>query len=101
MTMLACPLANEAGRVEALRDCNILDTGPESTYDDLTRLAALICGMPIAMVSLVDSDRQWFKSSHGLDATETPRDASFCSHAILQHDLFEVPSWATANRMPL
>ena len=91
MTMPACPPANEAGRLDALRDCNILDTGPEPTYDDLTRLAALICGTSIALVSLVDSNRQWFKSSHGLDATETHRDASFCSHAILQHDLFVVP----------
>jgi signal transduction histidine kinase/CheY-like chemotaxis protein len=85
--------ANDVARVAALRALGILDTPPEPDYDDLTRLAAQICGVPIALISLVDADRQWFKSRVGLDATETPRELSFCTHAIVepQNDVFVVP----------
>lgn len=69
---------NEAERLAALRHYGILDTPAEDEFDDFTFLAAQICGTPIALVSLVDAERQWFKSRVGLDAAETPRDISFC-----------------------
>jgi GAF domain-containing protein len=80
----------EQERLEALREYRILDTPPERAFDDLTALAAYVCDVPIALVSLVDTDRQWFKSKFGLEATETSRDASFCAHAILQDDILVV-----------
>jgi GAF domain-containing protein len=73
----------EAARLEALKDYRILDTEAEQSYDDITFLAAQLCEVPIALISLVDADRQWFKSRFGLDVSETSRDVSFCAHAIL------------------
>ncbi|MDH5512622.1 MAG: diguanylate cyclase [Gammaproteobacteria bacterium] len=74
---------NETARLRALRAFAVLDTPPERAFDDLTALAAQVCKRPIALVSLVDADRQWFKSRRGLDVAETPRDVAFCAHAIL------------------
>ena len=75
-------LVDEKARLSALQRYSILDTLPEQIYDDVTALAALICGTPISLVSLVDADRQWFKASTGIEASETPRSASFCAHTI-------------------
>ena len=74
---------DEAARLEALHRLNVLDTEPEERFDRLTRLARRVFNVPIAVVSLVDTERQWFKSAAGLDVIETPRDVSFCGHAIL------------------
>src|SRR5690242_8405288 len=82
---------DEVERLRSLRAYKILDTKPEEHFDELTRLAALICGVPISLISLIDADRQWFKSKFGLDVQETPRAQAFCTHAIMQPDLFVVP----------
>ena len=89
---------NEQTRLETLRALNILDSTPEERFDRLTRLAKRLFGVPIALVSLIDADRQWFKSSFGLDATETSREISFCGHAILGDEIFEVPDAALDER---
>ncbi len=74
--------ANEAARLAKLNEYRVLDTLPEPAFDALTALAAHIAGVPVALVSLVDADRQWFKSRYGLDAPQTPRDVSFCGHVV-------------------
>ena len=81
---------DEQIRLKQLRKFEILDTLPESALDDLTRLAAHICDAPIALISLIDENRQWFKSAVGLDVTQTSRDKSFCAHAILGKEVFVV-----------
>lgn len=80
----------EATRLKALEQYNILDTPPESSYDDITAMAAYICDVPIALISLVDAERQWFKSKVGLEVRETSRDVSFCAHAILDDQIMVV-----------
>ncbi|HMY19721.1 MAG TPA: GAF domain-containing protein, partial [Polyangium sp.] len=82
---------NEIERLAALSEAALLDTPPETPFDDLTKLAARTCGVPIALVSLIDTNRQWFKSSVGLAASETPRDVAFCAHAILEENVFVIP----------
>ena len=82
---------NEKRRLEVLWEYNVLDSPPESTYDDLVELAAEICSAPIATITFVDEKRQWFKSKVGLTVSETSRDISFCAHAILSSELLVVP----------
>ncbi len=89
---------DEAARLEALHGCGVLDTSPEAEYDGLARLAAAICGTPIALVSLVDRDRQWFKARVGVESAETPRDDSFCNYAIVTPEPFVVPDAAADER---
>lgn len=84
--------ACEPGRIKALNKLCILDTPPEERFDRLTRVAKRYFQVPIALISLVDSDRQWFKSRQGLDASETPRDISFCGHAILDDKVLYIPN---------
>jgi len=81
---MSSPPNHEVDRLEALRQYQILDTAPEAAFDDITRLVAQICETPIALISLIDECRQWFKAKVGLEAGETSRDVAFCSHAIRQ-----------------
>ena len=87
---------NEPYRLFALRQAGLLDTEPDPAFDAVTRLASTLCGVPIALVSLVDADRQWFKSRVGLPAPQTHRDHAFCAHAILEEEPLVVPD-ATAD----
>ncbi|MBA3256193.1 MAG: GAF domain-containing protein [Pyrinomonadaceae bacterium] len=89
---------NETARLEALRQYEILDTNAEEVFDDLARLAAYICQTPIAVISLIDHDRQWFKARLGLGPTETSRDCAFCAHAILEEVPMVVPDALTDER---
>ena len=93
-----CLGGSEADRLNALRALHLLDTAAEQAYDDITRLAAQACDAPIALITLVDEDRQWFKSRVGLDVCETSREVSFCAHAIQQQEIFLVPDAAADPR---
>ena len=84
--------SDEANRVAALHALQVLDTPAESEFDALVKAAALVCDVPIALISLVDTERQWFKARVGLNATETPRNIALCAHAILDEQIFEVPN---------
>ena len=77
---------NEAKRLKALHAFQILDSLPQKMFDDITALAAGICGTPMALITLVDAERQWFKSRRGVELSETPRDESFCAHTIMDSD---------------
>lgn len=93
------PRWSETDRLAALRGFGILDTAPEAAFDDIARSAASICNAPIALVSLMDKDRQWFKCEIGLGGVrETSREVAFCAHAILQSELFVVPDTAKDPR---
>ena len=92
-------LGNEGDRLRALADYHILDTQPEQAFDDLAKLAAQICGCEVALVTLVDKDRQWFKSRIGTAMTETPREHSVCAHAIATpNNLLVVPDLTLDGR---
>src|SRR5215831_21038442 len=91
-------LNNEKKRLKVLWQYEVLDTVPEELFDDLTELAARICEAPIALISLVDEKRQWFKSKVGTTVNETTRDISFCAHAIKQSDLFIIPDASKDER---
>ena len=91
--------SNEPTRLESLRELDVLDTEPEREFDALVQVAALSCGVPISLISLIDTDRQWFKANVGLTGvTETPREQAFCAHAILQEGILEVPDAAVDPR---
>jgi diguanylate cyclase (GGDEF)-like protein len=89
---------NETKRLHALRTLKILDSSNDERFDRVTRMAKRIFGVSISLVSLIDKDRQWFKSKQGIEATETPRDISFCAHAINQSGLFIIPNASEDER---
>jgi GAF domain-containing protein len=89
---------NEAERIHALRTLEVLDTSHEERFDRVTRMAKRMFGVSISLVSLIDKDRQWFKSKQGLEVKETPRDISFCAHAINHDGLFIIPDAAADER---
>jgi GAF domain-containing protein len=84
--------ADEAERLHALRRLELLDSGPAESFDTVTRLASVALRLPIVLVSLIDADRQWFKSRVGLDAPETPRNVSFCTHAVFERRPLVIPN---------
>ncbi|MFD0740495.1 GAF domain-containing sensor histidine kinase [Lysobacter koreensis] len=90
-TLAALPPPGQHARIAALRAYGILDTPEEGAFDDITRIASLVCHTPIAVVNLIDEHRQWFKSEIGLGVRETPLETSLCAHAILEADFMEVP----------
>lgn len=82
---------DETGRLAALEEANILDSLPEQEFDDIVRIASIVCGTPMAVIGLVDRDRQWYKAKVGVASDEVSRDLSFCAHTILQENVLEVP----------
>lgn len=94
----ALPPWNERERLAKLRSYGVLDTETEASFDRITRIVADSIGVPISLVSLIDEDRQWFKSRHGLEAAETPRDVAFCAHSIHGEDIFVVPNATEDDR---
>ncbi|RYZ78061.1 MAG: GAF domain-containing protein, partial [Proteobacteria bacterium] len=96
--MTAVTSQDEDVRLHILREYQILDTSPEIAFERLTSLAARIFKVPIALISLVDADRQWFKSCFGMDVRQTDRQLSFCAHAILSDEVMVVPDAATDPR---
>jgi GAF domain-containing protein len=89
---------NESARLEALRQYHILDTAPEQVFDDITKLAAFICGAPIAIMSLIDQERQWFKSRVGMQVEQTPREQALCAHTILKKEILEIEDTQSDRR---
>ncbi len=89
---------DEAARLGVLDECKVLDTPPEKEFDNITQLATLICGTPIALVSLIDADRQWFKSKVGWETSSIDRNLALCAHTILQQDVLIVPNTLTDRR---
>lgn len=83
--------ANEPERLATLRELGVLDTAPERVFDDIAQIAKELFGVPIALISLIDADRQWFKANIGLQASETPRAVSFCGHTIMRDAALVVP----------
>jgi GAF domain-containing protein len=96
--MIPAKPANEQQRLATLHGYKILDTEPEAAFDDLTQLASYVCQAPVALISLIDTDRQWFKSKVGVSFNETSRDIAFCASAILQPDVFIVPDASQDER---
>ena len=89
---------NEAERLRTLYSLEILDTAAEERFDRLTRLARRMFNVSIALITLIDQDRQWFKSSIGIDTAETHRDISFCGHAILEDEILNIPDASKDDR---
>lgn len=89
---------NETKRLNNLYSYNILDTHTETVFDELTNLVSSLINIPIVLISLIDKERQWFKSKVGLNINETPRDISFCQYAIMQNEIFEVENALEDNR---
>lgn len=98
MASTPTPIKDDASRIAALQKYAILDTEPEQAFDDLALLASFVCNAPIALISLVDDDRQWFKSKVGVSISETPREIAFCNIAIRQPGVFVVPDTLNDER---